>query len=239
LCNRSAMAAGAALVFAPPPTTTLAMHGSAERFPVRRVYCVGRNYWDHGIEMGGDPEREPPFFFAKPTDAAVDVSGGGSIVPYPTCTSDLHHELELVVALGPEGKIFAYGVGIDLTRRDMQAKAKEMRRPWDASKGFDMSGPIGALTPASAWSVDGKSMELKVNGEVRQRTELAKLIWKVPEVVSRLGELFKLEAGDILFTGTPAGVAALKPGDNVHATVDGLEPCIFKVGDNQAAAAQA
>eukprot|EP00756_Hemistasia_phaeocysticola_P001314 Hpha_TRINITY_DN10933_c0_g1::TRINITY_DN10933_c0_g1_i1::g.26637::m.26637/K16165/nagK; fumarylpyruvate hydrolase len=217
LYNKSAsMAAEAAgnLVFPPPPTTTLAVNGTQQRFPVRRVYCVGRNYWDHGIEMGGDPEREPPFFFAKPTDAAVDVSEGGT-VPYPSCTSDLHHEVELVVALGPAGKIWAYGVGIDLTRRDMQSKAKEMRRPWDASKGFDQSGPVGALTPASDWTVDGKSMELRVNGEVRQRTELAKLIWSVPEVVSRLGELFKLEAGDILFTGTPAGVASLKPGDNV------------------------
>eukprot|EP01065_Artemidia_motanka_P038679 TRINITY_DN47533_c0_g1_i1.p2 TRINITY_DN47533_c0_g1~~TRINITY_DN47533_c0_g1_i1.p2 ORF type:complete len:267 (+),score=99.44 TRINITY_DN47533_c0_g1_i1:87-803(+) len=227
-------------VFAPPPTPTLAVAGSAARFPVRRVYCVGRNYWDHGVEMGGDPEREPPFFFAKPADAATDVSAEGAVVPYPTETADLHHEIELVVAIGGTGQnvtvddarrlVWGYGVGIDLTRRDLQAQAKAQRRPWDAAKGFDASAPVGKLVPAEQVSLDEKSMLLLVNGGKRQETALSKMIWSIPEQVSRLSALFKLEPGDLLFTGTPAGVAALQPGDTVQATVEGLPPCSFTVG---------
>eukprot|EP01062_Namystynia_karyoxenos_P071786 TRINITY_DN674_c0_g1_i1.p2 TRINITY_DN674_c0_g1~~TRINITY_DN674_c0_g1_i1.p2 ORF type:complete len:284 (+),score=113.34 TRINITY_DN674_c0_g1_i1:113-853(+) len=240
MANARHAAGGCEFVLPPPPVTSLAVAGSSARLPVRRIYCVGRNYWDHGIEMGGNPEREPPFFFAKPTDAAVDVSAAGATVRYPPATENLHHEVELVVVIGgsgsdvPESKaqslVWGYGVGIDMTRRDLQNQAKQTRRPWDASKGFDQSAPCGAIIPAAAaGDLQGKTMTLRVNGEVRQQTALSKLIWNVPETVARLSQLFRLEPGDILFTGTPAGVAALRPGDQVVATVDGIPDCRFTV----------
>eukprot|EP00752_Nemacystus_decipiens_P012482 g11056.t1 len=235
-------------------TPTLAVVGSDKRFPVRRVYCVGSNYREHALEMGGNPDKDPPFFFTKPPDAAVDVSAGGAVVHFPPETQDLQHEVEMVVAIGRGGRgisprdalehVFAYGVGVDLTRRDMQRTAKKAGRPWDCSKGFDSSGPIGALTPvavvaeggpvsASAGLLDdegARKIWLEVDGVKRQDSVLGEMVWSVPEMIARLSELFTLEAGDILFTGTPSGVAPLVIGENVEARIEGLEPCRFRVG---------
>lgn len=224
----------------PEAPTTLSIEGSSDRFPVRRIYCVGRNYRAHTIEMGGDPSREPPFFFTKPSNAAVDTSQQDVSLAYPMATKDLHHEVELVVALGGGGSvigvedaeklIFGYGVGVDLTRRDLQAEAKKMKRPWDASKGFDSSAPCGALTPKEHWTLRPDcQMSLSVNSKVTQSTTLDLLIWSVPEVISYLSGLFELKPGDLIYTGTPAGVGALNVGDVVESTVEGLAPCRFVV----------
>eukprot|EP00904_Undaria_pinnatifida_P008608 jgi/Undpi1/4878/HiC_scaffold_19.g08231.m1 len=197
--------------------------------------------------MGGNPDKAPPFFFTKPPDAAVDVSKPGGVVNYPPESEDFQHEVEMVVAIGTGGRgisrgnalrhVFAYGVGVDLTRRDMQRVAKKAGRPWDCSKGFDRSGPVGALTPLSdcAAGEGGPGDEkcaiwLRVGGEMRQKSVLGEMIWTVPEMISRLSELFTLEAGDLLFTGTPAGVSPLKIDDCVEAGVEGLAPCRFTVG---------
>lgn len=232
------------------PTPTLSVVGSEKRFPVRRVYCVGSNYRDHVREMGGNPDKAPPFFFTKPPDAAVDVSAQGAIVNFPPETDDFQHEVEMVVAIGTGGRgisreaaikhVFAYGVGVDLTRRDMQSVAKKAGRPWDCSKGFDSSGPVGGLTPVSDGAVgaglglglgsESRAILLRVNGELRQESVLGEMIWSVPEMISRLSELFTLEPGDLLFTGTPGGVSPLAVDDRVEARVEGLEPCRFKVG---------
>ncbi|CAN0305925.1 unnamed protein product [Pylaiella littoralis] len=239
---------------------TLTVVGSHKRFPVRRVYCVGSNYREHALEMGGNPDKDPPFFFTKPPDAAVDVSADGAVVPYPPETRDLQHEVEMVVAIGRGGRsisprdalhhVFAYGVGVDLTRRDMQRAAKKAGRPWDCSKGFDSSGPVGALTPvteagsgavsaaaaaaaaAASFSSDegARKIWLEVDGARRQDSLLGEMVWSVPEMIARLSELFALEAGDILFTGTPSAVAPLAIGEEVKAGVEGLEPCRFLVG---------
>lgn len=209
-----------------PPT--LAIAGSSERFPVRRIFCVGRNYVDHAIEMGSDPAREPPFFFAKPGDAATP----GGVLPFPVGTSDLHHEIELVIALGAGGAnidasqaedlIFGHAAGIDLTRRDLQAEAKKASRPWDMAKGFDHSAPIGPLhrgvPPAAA------TIELMVNGDRRQSGNIADMIWSVPEIISILSTFVRLVPGDLIFTGTPSGVGPIKPGDKVVGRIDGIDP---------------
>jgi fumarylpyruvate hydrolase len=217
-------------VFAPPPVPTVAVAGTAERFPVRRIFCVGRNYAAHAREMGNDPDREPPFFFTKPADAVVD---SGTAIPYPMLTASLHHEIELVVAIGTAGAdiavdgalahIWGYGVGIDLTRRDLQDEAKQMRRPWDWSKGFDLSAPCGPLSPASkvAHPASGR-IWLAVNGETRQDADLADLIWPVADIVSICSRAMALKPGDLIFTGTPAGVGAIEPGDRVTGGIDGL-----------------
>ena len=205
------------------------------RFPVRRIYCVGRNFADHAREMGAAvpasrEARGRPVFFMKPADAVVT----GTEVPYPSATSDLHHEVELVVAIGRDaphgllavedasGLVFGYGVGLDLTRRDLQAEAKSKGLPWDIAKGFDASAPIGELVPVAA--VGGEALaalelSLTVNGEVRQRAPLSQLIWSVDEILHELSQLYRLRAGDLVFMGTPAGVAALSPGDHCVATL--------------------
>jgi fumarylpyruvate hydrolase len=227
------------LAVKPPRRATLSVEGGG-RFPVRRIYCVGRNYWDHAIEMGKDPEREPPFFFSKPSDAAVDVSKPGSEVPYPPQTSKFHFEGELVICIGKSGRdvpveqamdyVWGYGVGVDLTRRDLQEVAKKMQRPWDTSKGFDFSGPVGALVPKEkVGDLPGKMLKLSVNGEEKQKTDLDKMIWKVDEQVSFLSKYECLEPGDIIFSGTPAGVGALVVGDTCEVTVDSVPTCSFKV----------
>ena len=219
-------------VIPPPQQPSLSVEGTSERFPLHRIYCVGRNYAEHTREMGGDPDRSPPFFFMKPADCIVE--DGGSL-PYPPATSDLHHEVELVVALGKSGAniplaqalehVYGYAVGIDLTRRDLQADAKEKRQPWDAGKGFRHSAPCGALRPVPVVGhPDAGTIELKVDGEVRQTGDLKQMIWTVPEVISFLSGLFTLEAGDLIFTGTPAGVAAVAPGARLEASVAGLAP---------------
>jgi len=225
-------------VITPEPTPSLAIHGSAARFPLRRVFCVGRNYSEHAREMGHDPDREPPFFFMKPADAVVPAEG---VIAYPPLTADLHHEVELVVAIAKGGvnitpedafsHIWGYGVGIDLTRRDLQAQAKKLARPWEWAKAFDESAPSTALQPVSAVGhpSTGK-IWLKVNGEQRQVGDLADLIWSVSEVISYASQSVALKAGDLIFTGTPAGVGALQPGDVVTAGIDGVGELSFTLG---------
>ena len=199
-------------------------------FPVRRIFCVGRNYAAHAREMGHDPDREAPFFFTKPADALLT---GGADMPYPPATKDLHHELELVVALksggadipvqDASGKVWGYAVGLDMTRRDMQNEAKKQGRPWDMSKGFDHSAPIGEMIPAAKFADPGKGkIELKVNGQVRQSSDLSFLIWSVAETIAYLSGLVTLEAGDLIFTGTPEGVAACVKGDVLEGVVEGV-----------------
>lgn len=208
---------------------TAAIAGRSELFPVRRIYCVGQNYADHVQEMGGDPERSPPFFFAKPADAIV---AGGALLPFPGHTRNLHHEIELVVALGAGGMdidaadaedlIFGHAVGIDLTRRDLQAEAKKAGRPWDMAKGFDRSAPLGPIKPGAPPA--SARMELTVDGQLRQSGDLADMIWKVAEIVAILSTFVELAGGDLIFTGTPAGVGPIGPGQTVRAAIAGLEP---------------
>ncbi len=213
-----------------PAQPSLAVAGSQDRFPIRRVFCVGRNYGAHAREMGSDPNREPPFFFTKPADAVVPASGA---VPYPPATQDLHHEVELVVALGAGGAditpeqalslVWGYGVGLDLTRRDLQAVAKDAGRPWDMAKGFDASAPCSPLIPAATLGhPQDARIWLEVNGALRQEGNLNEMIWSIPEVISTLSGLVTLAPGDLIYTGTPAGVAALKPGDQLRGGVDGV-----------------
>ncbi|MGF7005088.1 fumarylacetoacetate hydrolase family protein [Aminobacter sp. BE322] len=217
-------------VFAPPAPASVAVSGSSDRFSVRRIFCVGRNYAAHAREMGQDPEREPPFFFGKPADAVID---SGSTIPYPPLTANLHHEIELVVAIGKGGlripvsqaldHVWGYGVGIDFTRRDLQDTAKKMGRPWDWAKGFDRSAPCGPLVPAatSGHPTRGR-VWLAVNGETRQEGDLTELIWTIPEVIAICSEAMELEPGDLIYTGTPAGVGAVKAGDRIAGGVEGI-----------------
>ncbi len=223
-------------LFEPAVTPSVAIAGSDSRFPVRRVYCVGRNYAEHAREMGFS-DREPPFFFAKPADA---VTPDGADVPYPPRTGNLHHEIEPVLAIGKGGAnipveqaldhIFGYAVGNDLTRRDLQAQAREAGKPWDTAKGFDASAPVSAIHPASVIGHPSKgAIWLKVNGADRQSGDIADLIWSVPEIVAELSTLFTLAPGDLIFTGTPAGVGALTPGDLVEGGVDGVDTLRHRV----------
>jgi len=217
-----------AIALASPPT--LPVEGSDEVFPVSRILCIGRNYAEHAVEMGHDPDREPPFFFAKPPHALVS---DGSELDYPVATSELHHEIELVVALASGGRdvpsdraldlVFGYGVGLDMTRRDLQAAAKKAGRPWDMAKGFDESAPCSALrTVTDVGHPDHGEIRLEINGEVRQRGDLAQQIWSVQEALSYLSSLVELRPGDLLMTGTPAGVGAVHPGDRLAGHIDGI-----------------
>ena len=217
-------------VITAPAAPSVAVAGSGARFPVRRVFCVGRNYGAHAREMGSDPNREPPFFFTKPADAVVPASG---TVPYPPATQDLHHEVELVVALGAGGAdidpvdamslVWGYGVGLDLTRRDLQAVAKDAGRPWDMAKGFDASAPCSPLIPAAKLGhPQDARIWLEVNGALRQEGNLNEMIWPIADVIGHLSRLVTLAPGDLIYTGTPAGVAALKPGDQLRGGVDGV-----------------
>lgn len=206
------------------PQPVVPVEGSDLLFPVRRILCVGRNYAAHRREMGGD-DRDPPFFFSKPADAIVPR---GQDVPYPTATADLHHEIELVVALGEGGAIFGFAVGVDLTRRDLQNGFKAKGQPWDAAKGFDASAPISAIVPFDGTIPQGR-IALSVNGEVRQSAQVADMIWSVEEVIAEAGKLWRLEAGDLIYTGTPEGVAALQRGDAVTGEVEGVGTIGFKV----------
>ena len=215
-------------VIPPPPQVSVPVAGGGS-FPVRRVFCVGRNYAEHAREMGHDPDRELPFFFTKPADSLVI---GGADMPYPPMTSDLHHEMEQVVAIGTGGAdiaeadamkhVWGYTVGLDMTRRDLQGEAKKLGRPWDMGKGFDHSAPIGTMVAAAGVNPGKGKIELKVNGEVRQSSDLDKLIWSVPEVIAYLSKLVRLEPGDLIFTGTPEGVAAVKRGDILEGFVEGV-----------------
>ena len=216
-------------VFPPAPLVVLPIAGSAAIFPVRRVYCVGQNYAAHSVEMGVDA-REEPFFFSKPTDALVPRGGD---VAYPPMTSDLQHEVELVVALGKGGSaiavgqaldcVFGYAVGFDLTRRDLQARAKEKKQPWEMGKGLDQGGPISALVPvANGAHPAAGAIWLKVNGELRQSGDLAQMIWSVAEIIAKLSSYVCLAPGDLIFTGTPSGVSTIVAGDALEGGIDGI-----------------
>ncbi|MGU3574233.1 fumarylacetoacetate hydrolase family protein [Brucellaceae bacterium C25G] len=217
-------------VFAPCPQASLPVKGINERFPVHRIYCVGQNYADHVVEMGGDPNRSYPFFFQKSPDCLVTE---GRDFPYPSQTQDVHHEIELVVAIGKDGRniavedalshVYAYAVGIDMTRRDLQTIAKKAGRPWEVSKSFDHSAPCGELVRADeAGDLSSGHIWLNVNGETRQSGDLNQMIWKVGESIAYLSSLFDLKAGDLIFTGTPAGVGAVNKGDLVEGGIDKL-----------------
>ncbi len=219
-----------------PPTPTLPIQGRDDLFPVRRIWCVGRNYAAHAREMG-DTGREDPFFFAKPADA---LGQDGAAIPYPPRTANLHHEVELVVAIGRGGRreiaardalghVFGYGVGVDLTRRDLQDEAKAKRRPWEMGKGFDRSAPCSALRPAAAVTPERGAISLNVNGERRQAGDLGDMIWSVAEVIAALSGFVELAPGDLIYTGTPEGVGPLEPGDRVEGAVDGVGALAFSI----------
>lgn len=212
-----------------PLPVFLPVAGESRVFPVRRVYCVGQNYADHAIEMGGDPTRNPPFFFQKNPD---NLLADGK-VPYPPLTDDVHHEVECVIVLGKGGvnipvesaldHVWGYGIGIDFTRRDIQAVAKKAGRPWEAAKAFEKSAPVSPLIPAERLGhPSAGAIWLKVNGETRQSGNLDQMIWKVPEIIAELSKLFELAPGDVIFTGTPAGVSAVRKGDTVECGIEGL-----------------
>ena len=217
-------------VFDPPVAPSLPIHGDDARFPVHRIYCIGRNYADHAKEMGAQAvSRANPVFFMKPADAIVT----GGDVPYPSATQELHHEVEMVVALAKGGRdidaahaldcVFGYGVGLDLTRRDLQAAMKAKSLPWDVAKGFDASAPVSPLrTATDIGHPQHTRLSLRVNGEVRQDTDIADMIFAVPEIIAELSKLFELKAGDLVFTGTPAGVGPLQRGDRFHAELQGI-----------------
>ncbi|THU05053.1 fumarylacetoacetate hydrolase family protein [Lampropedia puyangensis] len=217
-------------VIPPAAQAAVAVADSSAQFPIRRVFCVGRNYAAHAREMGNDPNREPPFFFSKPADAVVPASG---TVPYPPLTDNLHHEIEMVVAIGGAGRnvaaadalglVWGYGVGVDLTRRDVQDVAKKMSRPWDWAKGFDASAPCGPLLPVDKVGHPSEGrVWLEVNGQVRQEGDLNEMIWPVADVIAYISQSVELRPGDLIYTGTPAGVGALQPGDVVTGGVEGV-----------------
>ncbi len=220
-----------------PAVVSLAVEGSSARFPVNRIYCVGRNYAEHAREMGHDPNKEPPFFFMKPSTAIVT---DGADFPYPSLSKDVHHEMEMVVAIGKGGSnissaealehVYGYGVGLDMTRRDLQGEAKKMGRPWDTGKAFDYSAPCSALLPAAKIGHPSTGeIVLEVNGEVRQKSDLSQLIWNVPDTIAFLSTLFELQPGDLIYSGTPAGVAAVKKGDVMAGRVAGVGSISVKV----------
>ena len=224
-------------VLPPPATPSVAVAGSTERFAVRRIFCVGRNYAAHARELGND-ERDPPFFFTKPNDAVVD---SGATIPYPPLTKNLHHEIELVVAIGKPGfriprdraldHVWGYGVGIDLTRRDLQDEAKKAARPWDWSKSFDFSAPCGSLVSAETSGHPQKGrIWLAVDGKMRQDGDLAELIWPVADIVSICSEAVELKPGDLIFTGTPAGVGQVGPSQTITGGVDGIGEIQVTIG---------
>lgn len=221
-------------VFAPPAPVGVPVRGGSARFPVRRVYCVGRNYAAHAREMGSDPDREPPFFFCKPSDAVSYVLDGetGSF-PYPPGSNNVHYEVELVVAIGKGGRdiaveqaashVFGYAIGLDMTRRDLQNESKKTGRPWETGKAFDRSAPIGPIVPVADIGHPQKgAVTLSVNGNEKQRGDLSDLIWSVPEMVSYLSRLFELQPGDLIYSGTPEGVGPVVRGDVMQCRIDGV-----------------
>ena len=218
-----------------PVQPALPIEGTSELFPVRRIFCVGRNYAAHRREMGGD-DREPPFFFTKPADAATPP---GAAVPYPTVTANLHHEIELVVAIGADGAdvpvsealslVWGYAAGVDLTRRDLQNAAKDKGQPWDAAKAFDASAPIGLIRPADRSGHPKGRIRLSVNDQLRQDAALTDMIWNVPEIIAEASRLWRLESGDLIFTGTPEGVGPLVRGDHVRGEIEDVGVVEFRV----------
>ena len=227
-----------AFVLTPPVPASVAVQGASARFAVRRIFCVGRNYAAHAREMGKDPDREPPFFFTKPADAVID---SGTRVPYPPETKNFHYEMELVVAIGTGGAnitperaldhVWGYGVGIDLTRRDLQAQAKDLGRPWDWAKGFDASAPIAPLRPVSAIGHPTRGrIWLAVNGTVKQSSDIDQMIWPVPDIIAICSQSMVLQPGDLIMTGTPENVGALQRGDVVTGGVDGVGEIDITIG---------
>lgn len=230
-------------IFPPVQPASLAIHQSAQRFAVRRVYCVGRNYADHARAMGSDPTREPPFFFCKASDAdSIITVPAGQVgqMPYPSQTQNLHFETELVVAIGQAGvnirrddaaaHIFGYAIGFDMTRRDLQNDMKQGGKPWEVSKAFDHAAPIGTLYPKTAVpDINNAAITLDVNGELRQSGNVSQMIWQIDEVIANLSTYFTLQPGDLIFTGTPAGVGAVQVGDQLHAQIDGLGSLDVKI----------
>ncbi|MBF23902.1 MAG: 5-carboxymethyl-2-hydroxymuconate isomerase [Pusillimonas sp.] len=224
-----------------PEVVGVPVVGTTEQFPVRRVYCVGRNYAAHAREMGFDPDREPPFFFCKPTDSVKPVAYGDTLeVPYPSETENYHYEIELVAAIGKAGSniseadalshVWGYAVGLDMTRRDLQMKMREMGRPWEIGKAFDDSAPIGPMHPAGTVNnLEQAEIALRVNGEFKQKSTIDKLIWNVAETVSYLSRYFRLEEGDLIYTGTPEGVGPVVKGDLMEGSVEGLGTIAVKV----------
>jgi fumarylpyruvate hydrolase len=224
-------------VFPAPQITSVPIAGADQRFPVRRIYCVGRNYAEHAREMGFDPEREPPFFFEKPADAIVE---NGATIPYALATQNFQHEIELVVAIGKQGveipsqaaleHVYGYAVGLDMTRRDLQLAARDKGRPWDVGKAFDQSAPISAIHRVSEIGHPSRgAIWLNVNDEARQRSDLAQLLWPVPDVIAHLSRLFVLKPGDLIYTGTPAGVGPVKPGDLLQGAVEGVAQISLRI----------
>ncbi|MBG0809803.1 fumarylacetoacetate hydrolase family protein [Methylosinus sp. H3A] len=224
------MSRDAEFLFPAPAPAALVIEGEARCFPVRRIFCVGQNYAAHAREMGKDPSREQPFFFSKPADAVV---ASGATIPYPPRTADLHHEIELVAAIGSGGAdiaradalahVFGYAAGVDLTRRDLQSEARKAGRPWDLSKGFDNSAPLGALAAAERIGHPAKGrISLSVDGAVRQDADLSDMIWSVAEIIAILSGFVRLEAGDLIFTGTPAGVGPIVAGNHVTGAIEGV-----------------
>ncbi|MDT7950970.1 MAG: fumarylacetoacetate hydrolase family protein [Acetobacteraceae bacterium] len=225
-------------VFDPAPAPSVAVAGSADRFPVRRIFCVGRNYAAHAREMGKDPDREPPFFFLKPADAVVD---DGATIPYPPETANLHYEAELIVAIGKAGSdiapedaleyVWGYGIGLDMTRRDLQNAAKDLGRPWDWGKGFDRSAPIGPIHPvASVGHIESGRIWLAVDGTTKQDSDISKLIWPIPDVISIASRSMELRPGDLIMTGTPEGVGPVKPGQTMAVGIEGLGEITIRIG---------
>jgi fumarylpyruvate hydrolase len=225
-------------LFPPPAPSSVAITGETRRFPVRRIFCVGQNYAAHAREMGKDPSREEPCFFTKPADAVV---ASGATIPYPPRTADLHHEIELVVALARGGAdiaretalahVFGYAAGIDLTRRDLQSEARKAGRPWDLAKGFDHSAPLGAIAPAARIGHPRAGrISLAANGAVRQDADMSEMIWSVAEIIAILSQFVRLEPGDLIFTGTPAGVGPIVPGDRIAGEIAGVGVVEITIG---------
>jgi fumarylpyruvate hydrolase len=224
-------------IFPPQPLTALNIAASSDQFPVRRVYCVGRNYAAHAKEMGADPSREAPFFFCKPADAVLPMQAGQTLeLPYPSQTTNLHHEVELVVAIGKAGRdiplqqaqeyVWGYAVGLDMTRRDLQGQMKEKGKPWEIGKAFDYSAPIGLLYRTQ---ITQAAIYLQVNGSDKQRSNIDQMTWSVPEIIHHLSRYFELKPGDLIMTGTPEGVGAVKVGDVMVGGVEGLGEIRVKV----------
>ncbi|WP_296762140.1 fumarylacetoacetate hydrolase family protein [Sediminimonas sp.] len=224
-------------LFAPPALPVVPLAGGAQGFPVRRIFCVGRNYAAHAAEMGNEVDREAPFYFTK---SAFAICHSGSTIPYPPGTRDVHHEMELVVAIGApafrvevaqaEGAVLGYATGLDMTRRDLQQQGKDKRRPWDLGKDFENAAVIAPITRAEEFDPSGKSIALTCNGVTRQEATLDDMIWSVPEIVADLSRYYHLDAGDLIYTGTPSGVGAVSPGDVLHGTIDALAPVELSIG---------
>ncbi len=225
-----------------PVIPSVAVEGETARFPVRRIFCVGRNYAAHAREMGKDPEREPPFFFTKPADAVVDAADSDSLsIPYPPETENFHHEIELTIAIGTGGTnirqdnaldhVYGYATSVDLTRRDLQLAARDKGRPWDWGKAFDLSAPLAPIRKGTDFDPTSGRIWLEVAGEMRQEADLSELIWPVADVISIISQSMTLKPGDLIMTGTPAGVGAIKPGQKVRGGVDGLADIEFTIGE--------